>query len=1227
MARAWCCALAALTALALGTAGVRAETIYAVTGLNTLVSFDSATPGTLATSVTVTGLSGERIVGLDFRPATGQLYGLGNSNRLFTINPNTGTATPVGPAALAPLGVTSVGMDFNPTVDRIRVVTSSDLNLRLNPGSGALVATDTTLAYAAGDANAAANPSVSAVAYLNNTNGATTTTLYGIDTVLNILVTINPPNNGTLNTVGALGVAASTLNGFDISGVTGTAYAGLSVGGVAQLYTIDRATGAATLVGNIGPGTATVRGLTVAPAPVGGELLYGVTDAGALVLFNSLAPGILLRSATITGLAAGESLLGIDFRPATGQLFGLGSSNTLYTLNTNTGAATLVAGLSVALNGTAFGMDFNPTVDRIRVVSDADQNLRINPASGVATVDSALNPGNPTLTAVAYANNTNGATSTTLFGLDYATDQLLIVNPPNNGTLVAVGSLGVDATAVNGFDISGRSGLAYAALDVSAGTSRLFLINLTTGAATLVGNIGAAGTIIRALAVTPPPVTGEPIYGVTDAGALVLFNSAAPTIIQRSVTITGLAGGESLLGIDFRPANGLLYGLGSANNLYTLNTNTGVATLVGTSSATLSNAAYGFDFNPTVDRIRVINDADQNFRFNPNNGALAAVDTALAYAAGDTNFGANPGVNAVAYANNTNGATTTTLYALDTTLDTLVTINPPNNGALNTVGPLGVDVTAVNGFDISGNSGVAYAALAVGTAGSRLYTINLATGAATAGGFIASATGLPLIRALAVPTAFPGGDPAIKCLTGLTVECTGGLTPVSFTVTATNAAGPAAVVCVPPSGTGFRIGTSNVVCTIPGTTISCTFPVIVQDTQPPGLVCSSNLEMRATSAAGAVVTYFASAFDPCGIATFDCTPSAGSTFPIGVTIVTCTASDPALNTNSCSFTVTVLANNCPVAANLNVSVASGASASFQLPGSDLDLDPLQYQITQAPQHGLLVVQVQTGAASYTPTPGYCGPDSFKYTVRDSQCGSAPGTVSISIDCTLRQKKQVVLAELIALHAAATDHGDQNHLDDAIDHVRDSLADALWLDGNHLVAKKGKKVFDEEEDAVDELRDILKDIKDHDSAQSAAVIQDLINRLVAIDRALAVISVDEAEADGANPHKIAEDREEIQDGDKDAAKGKCDEAIKHYRDAWAHAVKLKTGGHMIVQHSVAGFRLRFAGLAGEQYVLQVSTDFVHWTNLASITADSSGNVDYTDTGAAGQAARFYRVAQP
>jgi hypothetical protein len=103
------------------------------------------------------------------------------------------------------------------------------------------------------------------------------------------------------------------------------------------------------------------------------------------------------------------------------------------------------------------------------------------------------------VTAAAYANNVAGTTTTTLYDIDTATDTLYIQNPPNNGTLVSVGALGVDASDVNGFDIASSDATAYAALTVG-GTARLYTINLTTGAATQVGAF-PAGTLISGIAV------------------------------------------------------------------------------------------------------------------------------------------------------------------------------------------------------------------------------------------------------------------------------------------------------------------------------------------------------------------------------------------------------------------------------------------------------------------------------------------------------------------------------------------------------------------------------------------------------------------------------------------------------------------------------------------------------------------------------------------------------
>ncbi|MCI0411223.1 DUF4394 domain-containing protein [bacterium] len=250
------------------------QTLYAITTNNTLVQFDSSNPCTIASAQSVSGLAeDEALVGIDFRPATGDLYGLGSSNRIYLINTSTGQATAVGTTEFAiPIQGKAVGFDFNPTVDRIRIVTNTGQNLRVHPGTGAIVGFDTNLAYAGTDANAGVHPVVVAAAYTNPDNDpATGTTLYDLDVRLNILAIQNPPNSGTLNTVGSLGADSNVLTGFDIA-PSGTAYAALKITGQAStdcgkstLVTVNLANGSTTVLGVIGT-EKSIRGLA-APAP------------------------------------------------------------------------------------------------------------------------------------------------------------------------------------------------------------------------------------------------------------------------------------------------------------------------------------------------------------------------------------------------------------------------------------------------------------------------------------------------------------------------------------------------------------------------------------------------------------------------------------------------------------------------------------------------------------------------------------------------------------------------------------------------------------------------------------------------------------------------------------------------------------------------------------------------------------------------------------------------
>lgn len=370
-----------------------------------------------------------------------------------------------------------------------------------------------------------------------------------------------------------------------------------------------------------------------------------------------------------------------------------------------------------AISGTAFGFDFNPTVDRIRLVSSNGQNLRLNPENGaVAATDLNINGvTNVKIESVAYTNNKAGASTTTLFDIDATTDKLYKQDPPNDGKLVEIGSLGVDAEEIGGFDISPDGSASLAALRVN-GKSSLFSIDINNGKASKIGDFSQQ---IIGLAILTEPVA----YAVSNNNELLIFNhtSANPTAIAK--TITGIQTGENILGLDMRPLNGQLYALGSTSRIYTINASSGAATVVGTGAMTtlLVGGQFGFDFNPTVDRIRIVSNLGQNLRVNPMDASLT-VDGNITLA--------GAAVSGAAYTNNFAGATTTVLFDIDASGNRLYKQDPPNNGTLVDVGPLGIDVESNNGFDIGGTSGIAYGIFTVG-ATQRIYTVNLTTGAAT----------------------------------------------------------------------------------------------------------------------------------------------------------------------------------------------------------------------------------------------------------------------------------------------------------------------------------------------------------------------------------------------------------------------------------------------------------------------------------------------------------------
>lgn len=235
------------------------------------------------------------------------------------------------------------------------------------------------------------------------------------------------------------------------------------------------------------------------------------------------------------------------------------------------------------------------------------------------------------------------------------------------------------------------------------------------------------------------------VVGLVDATMLVNF-STDDTSIRDTRNVTGLEGDTSLVGIDYRVQDGKLYGVGNEGGVYSID-DAGLAMKIKQLTVALDGMTFGVDFNPAANALRVISDTGQNLRqpfADPN--APTATDGALTNPAMAPATGTVPaiGVTGAAYTNNdTEAATATTLFDIDTTADRVSLQSPANTGSLAPSGSLGVDAGTDAGFDIYSTvtDGVtsdvtAFASLQVsGTYG--LYRVNLLTGAAESLGDLA----------------------------------------------------------------------------------------------------------------------------------------------------------------------------------------------------------------------------------------------------------------------------------------------------------------------------------------------------------------------------------------------------------------------------------------------------------------------------------------------------------
>jgi hypothetical protein len=225
------------------------------------------------------------------------------------------------------------------------------------------------------------------------------------------------------------------------------------------------------------------------------------------------------------------------------------------------------------------------------------------------------------------------------------------------------------------------------------------------------------------------------IVGLVDGHSIVTIDPATRKVASKA----DIKGVDRLVGIDVRPADGMLYGIALDGSLVTIDPKSGQTAVKAKLSEKFSpDVVTIVDFNPVVDRIRVMTSGGTNLRVNPEDGKWIS-DGSHKFKEGDANAAKRPKVVAGAYSNSWKGTKATTLYNIDAATNSLVTQAPPNDGVLNTVGPLGIKIDGPVGFNI----------VAVGedrndgwlVSGGRLYAVDLKTGKATLAGKIDGLSG------------------------------------------------------------------------------------------------------------------------------------------------------------------------------------------------------------------------------------------------------------------------------------------------------------------------------------------------------------------------------------------------------------------------------------------------------------------------------------------------------
>ena len=119
---------------------------YGINNQNQLLRINTQSPNTTLSTISITGLvANDRITNIDFRPTTGQLYGISSGNQLYVIDEVTGVARAVGNPLITPATGSITSLEINPALDIVRAITNTGGNLRVNPNTGAIINTDASI--------------------------------------------------------------------------------------------------------------------------------------------------------------------------------------------------------------------------------------------------------------------------------------------------------------------------------------------------------------------------------------------------------------------------------------------------------------------------------------------------------------------------------------------------------------------------------------------------------------------------------------------------------------------------------------------------------------------------------------------------------------------------------------------------------------------------------------------------------------------------------------------------------------------------------------------------------------------------------------------------------------------------------------------------------------------------------------------------------------------------